>query len=230
MHLSINKKKIYFYLLTLFFLSTIINVNYNKYLNEFFKLKNIDIYGLKIEDKKKVLNEIIVLKYKNIFLVNNIKISNILNKFEKFESYKIQKIFPNKLKIYINETKYIARTVRNGKEFIVGQNKKFININNFNYDLDLPIIFGEFPIDSFIALQKNLREINLDQIKINEYYYFKSGRWDLKFQNKKILKLPIKNQLHALKKYKMLNMENKFNENNIIDFRISDRIIISNEK
>ena len=44
-------------------------------------------------------------------------------------------------------------------------------------DQDLPVVFGNFPIESFINLRENLKEINFKLDTIDYYFYFKSGRW-----------------------------------------------------
>ena len=97
-------------------------------------------------------------------------------------------------------------------------------------DQDLPVVFGNFPIESFINLRENLKEINFDLDIIDNYFYFKSGRWDLKIKNNITIRLPSKNQLASLKNYDLFLEKNQLKENSIIDFRISNKIILSNDK
>ena len=66
-------------------------------------------------------------------------------------------------------------------------------------DQDLPVVFGNFQIESFINLQENLKKINFDLDIIDNYFYFKSGRWDLQTENNITIKLPLDNQLASLK-------------------------------
>ncbi len=230
MHLLINKKKIYFYLFIFLTLSTLVNINYSKNLSEFFNLKKIEINGLSPEYQNKLGKELMIFENKNIFFINDNELTNIINKYKEFKNYKIQKIFPSKLNIEIEKTKYIAKTIRDGKEFLVGENKKLINLKNIAPYQNLPIIFGKFPIESFIILQENLKKSNFDIDTIDNYFYFKIGRWDLKTENNITIKLPINNQFDSLKIYELLKNQNKLKENNIIDLRIQKKIIIFNDK
>ena len=226
----INKKKIYFYFFIFIFLTTAINTNYSKNFLKYLNVKSIDIIGLGFEDQIRLKENLDILKNKNIFLIKNDELLNILQKYNEFEDYKIQKIFPKKLKIEIRKTKYIAKTLIDGKEFLIGENKKFIEFKNYMLDQDLPVVFGNFPIESFINLQENLKKINFDLNVIDNYFYFKSGRWDLETQNNITIKLPLNNQLASLKNFNLLKKKKNLIVNSIIDFRIKNKIIISNDK
>ena len=230
MHLLINKKKIYFYFLIFVSLTTIINVNYIKSFSKYFDLKTIDIIGINFEDQNRLKKNLNDLKNKNLLFIKNDDLINILKKYNEIETYKIQKIFPFKLKIEIRKTKYIAKTLIDGKEFLIGENKKFIEFKNFMKDQDLPVVFGNFPIESFINLQENLKKINFELDTIDNYFYYKSGRWDLDLENNITIKLPKDNLFASLKNYAFFSEKNKVNENSIIDFRILNRVIISRDK
>ncbi len=230
MHLLTNKKKIYLYLLIFISLTTIFNLNHGKSFSKYFDLKSIDIIGLNFEDQNRLKEKLNIIKNKNILFIKEDDLLNILKKFNEFETYKIQKIFPFKLKIEIKKTKYIAKTIRDGREFFIGENNKFIKNKNYMLDQDLPIIFGNFPIESFVNLQENLKEINFELDTIDNFFYFKSGRWDLEIDNNIIIKLPSNNQLTSLKNYDLFVEKNKLKANSIIDLRITNRIIISNDK
>ena len=130
MHQLINKKKIYLYFLIFIFLTTAINTNYSTSFSKYFNVKSIDIIGLNFEDQNRLEENLSILKNKNIFFIKNDELINILEQYNEFEDYKIQKIFPYKLKIQIRKTKYIAKTIIDGKEFLIGENKKFIEFEN----------------------------------------------------------------------------------------------------
>ena len=155
---------------------------------------------------------------------------NILLKYNEYEDFKIQKIFPYKLKIEIRKTNYIAKTLINGKEFLIGENKKFIELDNNILYQNLPVVFGKFPVVSLINLQENLKKINFDLDIIDNYFYFKSGRWDLETKNNITIKLPSNNQFVSLKNYDLFIKKNQLKENSIIDLRITNKIITSNDK
>ncbi len=230
MHQLINKKKIYLYFLIFIFLTTAINTNYSTSFSKYFNVKSIDIIGLNFEDQNRLEENLSILKNKNIFFIKNDELINILEQYNEFEDYKIQKIFPYKLKIQIRKTKYIAKTIIDGKEFLIGENKKFIEFENYMLDQNLPVVFGNFPIHSFINLQENLKEINFDLDRIDSYFFFKSGRWDIEMKNNIIIKLPSKNQSASLKSYNLLEKKKQLKANSIIDFRIKNKIIVLDDK
>ncbi len=93
-------------------------------------------------------------------------------------------MLPSKLNIEIKKTKFIGKTIKDGKVYFIGENEKFIDLENYNEDLNLPFVFGDFPIKEFVFLQDNLKKINFNLSKIHKYFYFKSGRWDLKLEKK----------------------------------------------
>ena len=226
----ISKKKIYLYFFIFIFLTTTINTNYSENFLKYLNIKSIDIIGLNFEDQIRLQENLDILKNKNIFLIKDDELLNILQKYNEFADYKIQKIFPYKLKIEIRKTEYIAKTIIDGKEYLIGENKKFIEFKNYMLDQDLPVVFGNFPIESFINLRENLKEINFDLDIIDNYFYFKSGRWDLETKNNITIKLPSNNQFVSLKNYDLFIKKNQLKENNIIDLRITNKIITSNDK
>ena len=217
-------------MLIFIFLTTTINVNYNKSFSKYFNLQTIEIIGLNLDDQNRLKEDLNILKNKNIFFIKSDDLLNILDKNNEFETYKIQKIFPFRIEIEIIKTKYIAKTIIDQKKFLIGENKKFIEFKDYMLDQDLPVVFGNFPIESFINLRENLKEINFKLDTIDYYFYFKSGRWDLKIKNNITIRLPSKNQLASLKNYDLFLEKNQLKENSIIDFRISNKIILSNDK
>ena len=73
--------------------------------------------------------------------------------------------------------------------------------------------------------------LNSQQLKINEidyYYYFKNRRWDLVFSNGLTLKLPSKNKKDSIKIFKKLIDNDKLTNTKIIDLRVSNQIIMTN--
>ena len=230
MHLPINKRKIYLYFLIFIFLTTTINSNYSMTISKYFNVKSIDIIGLNFELQNELKENLNILKNKNIFLIKNDDLLNIIQKYNEFEDYKVHKIFPYKLKIEIRKTNYIAKTLINGKEILIGENKKLIELDNNILYQNLPAVFGKFPLVSLINLQENLKKINFDLDIVDNYFYFKSGRWDLETKNNITIKLPSNNQFVSLKNYDLFIKKNQLKENSIIDLRITNKIITSNDK
>ena len=229
MHLSINKKKIYFYLFTFVFINTLFNINQIGKFSNIFKLENININGLNVDEENSLRNDLELFKNQNIFLIKNNHIYSILDDFKQIESFKIKKIFPSKLNIDVKKTTYTGKTMKNGKVYFIGNNQKFIEQKKINIQPNVPFVFGNFSIEEFLILQNNLKDNNFNLDEFKSYYYYKNGRWDLNKKDNITIKLPFSNNEQSLKQYKILEDEGKIYKNSIVDLRVPKKIIISYE-
>ena len=225
----INKKKIYFYLVTLLFVTTFFNHNLIKELKNTFKIKDI-----KIENTKKEIDDIIssntsYLFDKNIFFINKKLISEKLNKLNFIENIVIEKKYPSTIYIKNKVTNLIAITYIDQKKYFLGLNGNFILAKNISNEKKLPIIFGKFNAEDYILLQKELLNQKIDLNEITRYYFHKSKRWDLYFKNNIIIQLPNKNISNAIKLFNEFELKNKIAPNTIIDLRIQNRLILRDE-
>jgi cell division septal protein FtsQ len=224
MHQRKSKKiLIYFFLLVL-----VGSINNNSIKNlKFEKIKNINIFGLDENDRKIILYNLNSLDLKNIFLINKRKFQNIIESNSLVEEYNVIKKYPYTIDINIKKTNFIARISKNGKFFLIGNNGKLSDNNNSG--IELPYIFGNPEIKKVLELKKIIDQSNIDYSKIRSLYYFKSKRWDLKFNNSIVLKLPEKIEKETLDKIsiflKNIELENK----EIVDARIKNQIIILDE-
>ena len=109
----------------------------------------------------------------------------------------------------------------------LGNNGKLSNNDISN--IQLPYIFGSPEINEVVELKKIIDQSNIVYSQIESLYYFKSNRWDLKFTNNLLIKLPENINKKALDKIsfflKNIELENK----KILDARIKNQIIILNE-
>jgi len=229
MHLSINKNKIYFYLFTFVFINTLFNINQINKFSNIFKLEYININGLNLDEENSLRNDLELFKNQNIFLIKKIHIYSILDDLKQIETFKIKKIFPSELNIDVKKTTYIGKTMKNGKVYLIGNNKKFIEQKEINIQPNVPFVFGNFSIEEFLILQKNLKDNNFNLDEFKSYYYYKNGRWDLNKKDNITIKLPFDNDEQSLKQYKILEDEGKIFKNSIVDLRVPKKIIISYE-
>ena len=225
----INKKKIYFYLFSLLFLSTIFNHNLIINLKSTFKITDI-----KIDQTKKEIDEIILLNTsfllgENIFFLKKKILLEKLNKLNFIESIKIEKKYPSTINIKTKLTNLIAITYIDQKKYFVGSNGNYILEKNISNKKRLPIIFGKFNPEDFILLQKKILNQKIDPNLIIKYYYHKNKRWDLYFENNIVIQLPNNNIDKALKLYKNFELNYEISTNSIIDLRIQNRLIFRNE-
>ena len=226
MHLSINKKRIYFYLFIFVFLNTVFNFKQTSNVSNIFKLKDISINGLELDEENSLRNDLELFKNQNIFLIKSNQIYSILDNLKQIETFKIKKIFPSKLNIDIKKTSYVGKTMKNGKVYLIGNNKKFIEQKKINIQPNVPYVFGNFLIEEFLILQNNLKVNNFNLDEIKSYYYFKSSRWDLNKEDNITIKLPFSNYEQSLKQYKILEDDGKIYKNSIVDLRVPKKIII----
>ena len=216
-------KKIFIYLFLLFIVSSISNIGLSKI--KFEDIKNIKVSGLNESENINILEDIQNLNLKNIFLLDENKISKIITSNSLVEKYEIFKKYPSTIYIEIKKTNFLAKIRNNGKISLVGSNGKLSDLK-FS-DEDLPFIFGKPEIDEFIKFTYLIDKSKFSLNDVENLYYFPSRRWDLKLKNNIILKLSKDyTQLSLDQAFDILNLEN-FNDIKIVDARIKNQIILN---
>ena len=92
----------------------------------------------------------------------------------------------------------------------------------------MPIVFGKFTAEEFILFKKILNRSDLNYKDIKEIFFYPSGREDIKTIDNFIIKFPTKNIEEAMNIANKVIKNEKFN-NNMIDLRVPNQIILSNE-
>ena len=225
---SISKYKLYLYFFFLIFLSSIFNFKYLENYNDMFRLKTINIKGVSYNERINIEEELNKLKNTNILKINEFYVLKKLDKFNFIEDIYVKKILPSSININLSTTSILGKTFLNGEEFYIGKNGKFINSNQIFEKHKTATIFGKFEVKEFLNLYNILNSQHLKINEIDYYYYFKNRRWDLVFSNGLILKLPAKNKKDSIKIFKKLIDNNKLINTKIIDLRVSNQIIMTN--
>ena len=221
MHQLIDKKKkILIYLLFLFILSSIFNQELKKFFINNFLVNKLDYNNLKLNIQ---LNEIIG---QNILTLNKNEIISFVDNYPILHSFQINKIYPNSLKIDFIETDIIAKFYKDGELFYLGENEKFFLINDKN--IDVPTIKGFFEINNINNFLKLLKKSELDLKSIDSLISYPSTRWDIVFKNNLIIKLPINSDLKLIETAKLVLLNSEI-EKKVIDLRIKNKMILSNE-
>ena len=221
-----KKNKVIVYLLLFFILSTTSNKTIQIQHNYPKEIIKIEVLGLSEENNLKIKKELNNLLLKNIFLINTNTINNVMSKYKLIQSFNVKKKYPAKLNIEIEQTKFIAR-IKSSKNYLIGSNGKLINSEKSNKKL--PILFGEFDDEKFLKLKKNIDNSKFKFNDIKSIFFFKSKRWDLQTIDDVLIKLPEKNIPGALTvAYKIIE-DKQFLNIKIIDLRILDQVIITNE-
>ena len=214
-------KKIFFYFFLFIFLGTFNNKNFNNF--KLPKIDSIEIYGLKTIDDD-FIRSLEFFKLSNIFYINQSKIKKVFENNDLIEEYKIFKKYPSKLEVNIIETKFLAKTNKNGKNFLVGSNGKLIETKN--EIKNLPFIFGDFNINNFLNLKKIIDSSNLDFREVKNLYFFPSGRWDIEILSETLIKLPNKEIKESLDLSLVLLNDEKFSNIKLIDVRQKNQVIV----
>ena len=225
---SISKKRIYFYLLILLVLSSTFNFNIISKFKKLNLINNINIVGLNNKETAILEKNLEIFKKRNIFFINKKEIDQRLTKNSFLENYTIIKILPSKLLVRVKKTEFVGSTIFEGEKYYIGKNGKLINISLVEKQFNLPQIFGNFQVNELLKLHKILNLHNIDIKKIQKYYYFKSNRWDIEYDNNTIVMLPSFNLEKSLKNYKSFIKSEKIRPGQIIDLRMKNKIIVSN--
>jgi len=191
------------------------------------KISKIEINGLNLDERKKIENIIYDSNSKNIFHLDKEYLKKKINSINIIEQFEIFKKYPSTIKIFIEKTKILAKTKRNGFDYLIGSNGKLIE--NKDFILELPFIFGDLDISEFLKLKRKIDSSIFEFSEISNLYLYKSNRWDIETRNGNLIKLPKNNIKEILNLYVRMSNEKKINEKTIIDFRQKNQIIL-NEK
>ena len=93
----------------------------------------------------------------------------------------------------------------------------------------LPFVFGKVSNDYFINLKKIIDKSKFEYKEIKTFYFYPSNRVDIKTKDGILIKLPLINLSEALRVANLIKKDDKFKNNKIIDLRIANHIITSNE-
>ena len=217
----ITSRKILFYLFLIIFLTTF----NNRYFSEirFNDIDEIKIIGLEESEKQDLLKKLRFIESKNIFLLNKIKILNILNANKIIENYTISKRYPSSLEIRIKKTKFLANVFDDGKSFLLGSNGKLIR--SIEIKDSLLNIFGYYNKESFFNFLQSVKNSNFELSEIKNLYFFKSGRWDIKTNSNITIKLPKDNLKDALDLSVNILNNKELKKINVLDLRQKNQVI-----
>ena len=188
-------------------------------------VESVKISGLNSIENQIISDKINNLNLENIFFLNRIEISKILNSNSLIESYKVFKNYPSSLNIQIEKTKFLAKINKDSKIYLIGSNGKLSNIHYSTQKF--PYIFGNPEIKKFLDFKKIIDQSLIDYSKIENLYFFQSNRWDLKLKNNILIKLPEGSTEYILNDISKFLNESNFKNLKIIDARIKNQIIIN---
>ena len=213
-----------FLLILFFFLSTTYVPLNKKTQSTVFTIKNILIENNKVIEKEEILKELAFLYKKDLMFIDDLKIKKAFQNIPFILGAKIKKIYPDTLKIIIEEKKPIAIMIIEKKKFYITQKGNLIDFDNNKKFSDLPLVFGGSK--NFSVLLDTLKKTNFYIKDIKNFYFFEIGRWDIEFKDGKILKLPTENFEQSLINFNEIYDNRKFKDYKIFDYRIDNQLIL----
>ena len=218
-----KNKKILLYFFLFLFIGTLNNKNFNNI--KFPIIKEINIIGLDESENLQLLDNLNFLKISNLFFLNNLKISKVINENNLVEKYSVFKNYPSTLNIEIHKTKFLAKLQKDKKNYYLGSNGKLIKA--YDFKKNVPFIFGDFQNKSFFELKVAIDQTGFKYYEIKKLFFFKSGRWDIETNKGILIRLPkgdIKKSLELFINFLNKNPKIKVSE---IDLRQQNQIIIN---
>ena len=191
------------------------------------KIDKIEIIGLNLDEKKKIESIINDANFKNIFYLDKQYLKKKINSINHIEQFEIFKNYPSTLKIFIKQTKILARTKRNSLDYLIGSNGKLI-LNDYSVS-NIPFVFGDLDINEFLNFKREIDQSKFNFEDITKLYYFKSKRWDIETYQGYLIRLSKDNVKNDLNLFIRLSDEDKFKDELIIDFRQKDQIILNDK-
>ena len=221
MHQRTNRKIIIY----LFLFAILASVNNFKYINlQLFKIDFINISGLNDMENSNLYEKIIYYKKKNIFFIDNLEISKNINSNNLVEKFWVFKEYPSTININLIKTNFLGITKINNIDYLIGSNGKLIKKRN-DQVVDLPFIFGSIDANDFLILKEILDKSNFDASKIENFYYFKSNRWDIKTKKGLVIRLPSEINVNLLNTVNQIIEDENFKNIKTLDFRQTNQII-----
>ena len=218
---KIDKKNyIFFYLIILIILSSIHNSNF-KY-NNFFTIKKIEVVGLNKTDNLFLENKLAGLVGSNIFVLNKNSFE-LINSVNLIKSYNVKKIYPNKVKVYLESAVAIS-VIKNSNELVIlGNNGKIIDLKTL--PKNIPEVSGTSDMKKVFKTIEIISKSPFDIRKVKKISFFQSKRIDIELENKRKIKFPINFTIDDLNfGFRVVNDE-KFNKSKVIDLRIPNKVI-----
>ena len=223
-----RKKSLFLWLFLLIVLTTYNFDSKENLISSFFKIKKIEIEGIQNSDRKEIEEKFNSFKEKNIIFTNQKQFRKLIDNLQLVKEIKVKKIYPDKIKITIQEFKIIGIFVdeKNQEEYILTDHGKIINNYNKKQFNDLPLVFGKNADKIFFTFYPSLEATGFEIELIKYFNYFDIKRWDIILKDGKLIKLPSTNYEKSLKKFLSIYETENFKKFRVFDFRVNGQLII----
>jgi len=120
-------KKSFFLWVLLFIFLTTYNFDFTANIeNSIFSIREIELTGIKNSDENKIKKKLDEFKGKNIILISTKKLKETIKDFDFIREIKIKKIYPEKIKVEINELKPLAIFMNDNQRYLLLEAGKII--------------------------------------------------------------------------------------------------------
>ena len=194
------------------------------FLSSKFNIKLIKFENNFIVKDEQIKKDLAYLYDKNLFFLDKSHITKVLKQNNFIDSFELKKIYPNQIIIKIFERNPITILDYKKEKFYIIDNMEIVNFLNLKIEKNLPIVFGD--IENFKILYKNLKKNNFPLNSISTYYFYKTNRWDLEINNKRLIKLPPKKYIKSLENFLELQKEKSYDKYKVFDYRITKQLIL----
>jgi len=220
--LTDKKNKIIIYLIFLFMLSTTSNKSLEFHQNYFAKINKIQVSGLSNIVNLQIRDKLQKLLNINIFFINKDKIDKIISEYNLVELYSVKKIYPSKIEVKIEQTKFIAK-ISGSNQVIVGSNGKLVK-----QDIKerLPFLFGKLHSYNFLEFKKIIDNSRFIFNDLKSVSFYPSKRWDITTSENVLINLPQDNLLQSLNLAYKIIIDDNFKKIRIIDLRVKNHVVI----
>tara|TARA_B100000767_G_scaffold36353_1_gene30794 strand:+ start:308 stop:982 length:675 start_codon:yes stop_codon:yes gene_type:complete len=220
--LTDKKNNIIIYLIFLFMLSTTSNKSLEFHQNYFAKINKIQVSGLSNIVNLQIRDKLQKLLNINIFFINKDKIDKIISEYNLVEFYSVKKIYPSKIEVKIEQTKFIAK-ISGSNQVIVGSNGKLVK-----QDIKerLPFLFGKLHSYNFLEFKKIIDNSRFIFNDLKSVSFYPSKRWDITTSENVLINLPRDNLLQSLNLAYKIIIDDNFKEIRIIDLRVKNHVVI----
>ena len=222
-----KKKNIFLWFVLFIFLTT-----YNLDLQEdpissFFKIKKIEINGIENADINRIQENLEIFNGQNIVLLDSKKIVQAIAGIDFVRDIKIKKIYPDQLKIIINEQNPVGVFIHNEEKFILFESGKITKNYNKKFET-LPLVHGKNANKNFKFFYKILQETNFEINIVDHFRYFEADRWDILLKDGKLIKLPSEydKSKESINRFLSIYKKKNFKKFKVFDFRVKNQIIM----
>ena len=184
-------KKSFFLWVLLFIFLTTYNFDFTANIeNSIFSIREIELTGIKNSDENKIKKKLDEFKGKNIILISTKKLKETIKDFDFIREIKIKKIYPEKIKVEINELKPLAIFMNDNQMYLLLEAGKIIEYKEVSDRDSLTLVYGKGAEKNFYTLHASLEELGFNKELIKKFDYFDINRWDIVLKDDKIIKLP----------------------------------------